>query len=46
MNPNLKDQYLDIGAAIVSVILFLLFHPLIEGRNTGWSLWMDISQPF
>jgi MFS family permease len=32
---------LDIGgAAIISVTLFLLLYPLIEGRNAGWPLWM------
>jgi EmrB/QacA subfamily drug resistance transporter len=35
---------LDIGgAAILSVILFLLLYPLIEGRNAGWPLWMYVS---
>jgi MFS family permease len=31
------------GAAIISIILFLLLYPLIEGRNAGWPLWMYIS---
>jgi len=35
---------LDIGgAAIISVMLFLLLYPLIEGRNAGWPLWMYVS---
>ena len=37
-----KPIRLDIGgAAIMSVILFLLLYPLIEGRGAGWSLWMN-----
>lgn len=36
-----KPVRIDIGgAAILSVILFLLLYPLIEGRNAGWPLWM------
>jgi MFS family permease len=36
-----KSIQLDIGeAAILSIILFLLLYPLIEGRNAGWPLWM------
>ena len=36
-----KPIRLDIGgAAIMSVVLFLLLYPLIEGRNAGWPLWM------
>ena len=36
-----KPIRLDIGrAAIMSIILFLLLYPLIEGRNAGWPLWM------
>jgi len=36
-----KPIRLDIGgAAIMSIILFLLLYPLIEGRNSGWPLWM------
>src|SRR5215813_73740 len=39
-----KSVGLDIGGtAIISVILFLLFYPLIEGRDAGWPLWMYIS---
>jgi MFS family permease len=35
---------LDIGgAAIMSVILFLLLFPLVEGRNVGWPLWMYVA---
>ena len=36
-----KPIQLDIGgAAILSIILFLMLYPLIEGRNAGWPLWM------
>jgi EmrB/QacA subfamily drug resistance transporter len=36
-----KPIRLDIvGAAIMSLILFLLLYPLIEGRGAGWPLWM------
>jgi MFS family permease len=39
-----KPVRLDIvGAAILSVMLFLLLYPLIEGRDAGWPLWMYIS---
>jgi MFS family permease len=39
-----KSVGLDIGGtAIISVMLFLLFYPLIEGRDAGWPLWMYIS---
>jgi MFS family permease len=35
-----KPVQLDIGGAVImSVILFLLLYPLIEGRNAGWPLW-------
>ena len=35
---------LDIGGtAIMSAVLFLLFYPLIEGRDAGWPLWMYLS---
>jgi len=35
-----KSVRLDIGGATILSILFLVLYPLIEGRNTGWSLWM------
>jgi MFS family permease len=36
-----KPIRLDIGGAVImSIILFLLLYPLIEGRNAGWPLWM------
>ncbi|MGC2572546.1 MAG: MFS transporter, partial [Candidatus Nitrosopolaris sp.] len=39
-----KPVSLDIGGAIIiSVILFLLLYPLIEGRDAGWPLWMYIA---
>jgi MFS family permease len=39
-----KSVGLDIGGtAIISVVLFLLFYPLIEGRDAGWPLWMYVS---
>jgi MFS family permease len=39
-----KSVGLDIGGtAIISVVLFLLFYPLIEGRDAGWPLWIYIS---
>src|SRR5215467_5131512 len=39
-----KSVGLDIGGtALISVVLFLLFYPLIEGRDAGWPLWMYIS---
>jgi MFS family permease len=39
-----KSVGLDIGGtAIISVVLFLLFYPLIEGRDAGWPLWMYIA---
>src|SRR5215469_10069565 len=39
-----KSVGLDFGGtAIISVILFFLFYPLIEVRDAGWPLWMYIS---
>jgi EmrB/QacA subfamily drug resistance transporter len=39
-----KPVGLDIGgAAIMSVILFLLLFPLVEGRDVGWPLWMYVA---
>ena len=36
-----KPIRLDIGGAVImSIILFLLLYPLIEGRNAGWPMWM------
>jgi EmrB/QacA subfamily drug resistance transporter len=36
-----KPIQLDIGgAAFMSVILFLILYPLIEGRSAGWPWWM------
>jgi hypothetical protein len=39
-----KPILLDIGGAVImSLILFLLLYPLIEGRGAGWPLWMYAS---
>jgi EmrB/QacA subfamily drug resistance transporter len=32
-----------IGVALVSIALFLLVYPLIEGRDAGWPLWSYLS---
>jgi EmrB/QacA subfamily drug resistance transporter len=38
-----QSQKLDIGGVILlSVMLTLLVYPLVEGRQTGWPLWMVI----